>query len=73
VLLVPFVGIYSLLHGTLPGVALLAGTVYWVGLNIILLTSFVTRGRHGVLRSRRSVRRAATRPRPASTVTTDAA
>ena len=49
--LVPLVGIYSLLHGTLPGVTLLASTVHWGGLNIVLLTSFVTRGWHGVFRS----------------------
>jgi hypothetical protein len=44
-------------HGTLPGVGPLAAISYWGGLNIVLLTGFVTRGWHGVLRARRSVRR----------------
>ncbi|MFN2471803.1 MAG: hypothetical protein ABR583_12620, partial [Gaiellaceae bacterium] len=56
-LLVPFVGIYSMLQGTLPSALLLAGTVYWGGLNIILLTGFVTRGWHGVFQMRRSAPR----------------
>ncbi|MCA1680710.1 MAG: hypothetical protein LC777_18060, partial [Actinobacteria bacterium] len=38
----------------LPSALLLAGTVYWGGLNIILLTGFVTRGWHGVFQMRRS-------------------
>jgi len=48
VLLVLFVGIYALRHGTLPSVSLLAGAVYWGGLNVVLLTGFVARGWHGV-------------------------
>jgi cellulose synthase (UDP-forming) len=48
VLLVVFVGIYALRHGTLPGISLLAGAVYWGGLNVVLLTGFVARGWHGV-------------------------
>ena len=47
-LLVLFVLIYSVRHGTLPSLSLLAGAVYWGGLNVILLTGFVTRGWHGL-------------------------
>jgi cellulose synthase (UDP-forming) len=70
-LLVPFIGIYSLLQGTLPSAVLLAGTVYWGGLNIILLTGFVTRGWHGVFRFRLRVRREKPRPFPPASPTTD--
>jgi cellulose synthase (UDP-forming) len=52
VLVVPFVGIYAWRYGTLPGAWLLAATLYWGGLNIVLLTGFVTRGWYGVLRAR---------------------
>jgi cellulose synthase (UDP-forming) len=48
VLLVVFVGTYALRHGTLPSASLLAGAVYWGGLNVVLLTGFVARGWHGV-------------------------
>jgi hypothetical protein len=48
VLVVLFVLAYSLRHGTLPSLSLLAGAVYWGGLNVVLLTGFVTRGWHGV-------------------------
>ncbi len=48
VLLVMFVLIYSVRHGTLPSLSLLAGAVYWGGLNVILLTGFVSRGWHGL-------------------------
>jgi cellulose synthase (UDP-forming) len=70
-LLIPFVGIYSLFHGTLPGAALLAGTVYWGGLNIVLLTGFVTRGWHGVFRSQHSARQATAGTHPAASLSTD--
>jgi|SRR5581483_176931 len=40
--------IYALRFHTLPGPVLLAGTVYWGGLNVILLGNFVTRGWHGL-------------------------
>lgn len=40
--------LYAGSHGTLPSVNLLVGAVYWGGLNIVLLTGFVTRGWHGV-------------------------
>jgi len=51
--LLPLMGLYAAVHGTLPPPWLLAGTLYWGGLNIVLLTEFVSRGWHGVLRTRR--------------------
>lgn len=57
VLLIPTVAIYALVHGRLPGIWLIAGTLYWGGLNIVLLAGFVTRGWHGVARVRRGARR----------------
>ncbi len=39
---------YALLEGTFPNPVLLAGAVYWGGLNIILLSGFVARGWHGL-------------------------
>ena len=60
VLLVLFVAIYALRHGTLPSVSLLAGAVYWGGLNAVLLTGFVARGWHGVTWARSAARRRAT-------------
>jgi hypothetical protein len=59
VLLIPIVGIYALVHGRLPGIWLVAGSLYWGGLNIVLLAGFVTRGWHGVARVRRGARRRA--------------
>src|SRR5215213_5015839 len=56
VLSVVFVGLYSLRHGTLPSVSLLAGAVYWGGLNVVLLAGFVSRGWHGLTRARRSAK-----------------
>ena len=41
VVLVVFVGIYALRYGALPSASLLAGAVYWGGLNVVLLTGFV--------------------------------
>jgi cellulose synthase (UDP-forming) len=52
VLLVACVGLYAVRHGTLPSVSLLAGAVYWGGLNVVLLSGFVSRGWHGVARRR---------------------
>ena len=49
------IAIYALRFQTLPSPVLLIGTVYWGGLNVILLGNFVTRGWHG-LRSRASGR-----------------
>jgi cellulose synthase (UDP-forming) len=57
VLVIPIVAIYSLVHGTLPSIWLIAGTLYWGGLNIVLLAGFVSRGWHGVAHVRRSARR----------------
>jgi cellulose synthase (UDP-forming) len=56
VLVVLFVLVYSLRHGTLPSLSLLAGAVYWGGLNVVLLSSFVTRGWHGLGRLGRAAR-----------------
>ena len=39
---------YAIVEGTLPNLVLLAGTVYWGGLNIVLLSGFVARGWHGM-------------------------
>ena len=47
-LTVAFVLLYTVVNGTLPPLTVLAGTVYWGGLNVILLAGFVVRGWHGV-------------------------
>jgi cellulose synthase (UDP-forming) len=57
VVVVTIVLVYAVGEGTLPSVSLLAGAVYWGGLNVALLTGFVTRGWHGLGRARRAVRR----------------
>jgi cellulose synthase (UDP-forming) len=57
VLLVVFVLLYAVSHGTLPSASLLVGAVYWGGLNIILLAGFVTRGWHGISWATRAVGR----------------
>ena len=57
VMLVVCVGIYGLRYGTLPSLALLAGSVYWGGLNIALLTSFISRGWYGLKRAHRTADR----------------
>jgi cellulose synthase (UDP-forming) len=67
VLLVLCVMIYAVRHGTLPSASLLAGAVYWGGLNAVLLTGFVTRGWHGIrwlerTAARRAARAEALRP-----------
>jgi cellulose synthase (UDP-forming) len=59
-LLVVCVGIYALRYGSLPSASLLAGAVYWGGLNVVLLTGFVARGWHGVRWARGLSRRRAT-------------
>lgn len=59
VLLVVCVMIYGLRFGTLPSLALLAGSVYWGGLNIALMTSFVSRSWYGIQRAQRAARAAA--------------
>jgi hypothetical protein len=50
--------VYALRFGTLPSPVLLLGTVYWGGLNVILLGNFVTRGWHGLAFTRALFRRA---------------
>ena len=66
VLLVLFAGIYSLRHGTLPSLSLLAGAVYWGGLNVVLLTAFVSRGWHGLNRVRKAGASASAATSPAA-------
>src|SRR5215211_6462185 len=58
VMLVLCVLLYALRHGTLPSASLLAGAVYWGGLNIVLLSGFVMRGWHGLAWTRRVATRA---------------
>jgi cellulose synthase (UDP-forming) len=48
VLAVAATAIYALRFHTLPSLVLLIGTVYWGGLNVVLLGNFVTRGWHGL-------------------------
>jgi cellulose synthase (UDP-forming) len=48
VLAVFVVLIYAGTHGTFPSLVLLLGSVYWGGLNIVLLSGFVSRGWHGL-------------------------
>lgn len=59
VLAVLVVALYGIRYGTLPNLTLLSGTVYWGGLNVVLLGGFVARGWHGVDWLRRSTRSAA--------------
>jgi cellulose synthase (UDP-forming) len=46
------VAVYSLAYGTAPGLGLLVGSLYWGGLQVLLLTSFVIRGWYGLGRPR---------------------
>jgi hypothetical protein len=46
------VGVYAIREGTLPEVGVLVATVYWGGLNIVLLAGFVSRGWHGLTAQR---------------------
>jgi cellulose synthase/poly-beta-1,6-N-acetylglucosamine synthase-like glycosyltransferase len=57
VLLILSVMVYELRYGTFPSIALLAGSVYWGGLNIMLLASFISRGWYGIERVQRVARR----------------
>ena len=57
VLVVATTAIYAVRFGTFPNLGLLAGTVYWGGLNIALLTSFISRSWHGLNRAHRAARR----------------
>jgi cellulose synthase (UDP-forming) len=54
VLAVITVAIYALRFRTLPSPILLVGTVYWGGLNVVLLSSFITRSWHGLTRATRN-------------------
>ena len=51
VLTVITVAIYAARFRTLPDPILLVGTVYWGGLNVVLLSSFITRSWHGFARA----------------------
>lgn len=62
VLLVFCVMVYGVRFGTLPSLALLAGSVYWGGLNIMLLTSFISRGWYGLRRVHRVAGRVVSLP-----------
>lgn len=64
VLTVACTGIYAIRFGTMPNIGLLAGTVYWGGLHIALLTSFISRSWHGIDRARAFTRRLGSRGRP---------
>ena len=48
VLFVAIVLCYAIVAGTFPDLVLLVGSVYWGGLNIVLLSGFVSRGWHGI-------------------------
>jgi hypothetical protein len=61
VLLVFCVGVYAIRFHTLPSLALLAGSVYWGGLNIALLMSFISRGWYGLRIGPRAALRLAAR------------
>lgn len=50
---------YALVKGTFPNLVLLAGSVYWGGLNIVLLSGFVARSWHGMGGVGRMLRRSA--------------
>ena len=50
--------VYALRFRTLPTPVLLLGTVYWGGLNVVLLGNFVTRGWHGLASTGSLLRRA---------------
>jgi cellulose synthase/poly-beta-1,6-N-acetylglucosamine synthase-like glycosyltransferase len=53
--------VYALRFGGFPNVVLFLGCVYWGGLNIILLSNFITRGWYGLFRARGLVRIASAR------------
>lgn len=48
--------VYAARFGTFPNLGLLAATVYWGGLQIALLASFISRSWHGVNRAKRAAR-----------------
>jgi cellulose synthase/poly-beta-1,6-N-acetylglucosamine synthase-like glycosyltransferase len=51
--------VYAFRFHTLPSPVLLLGTIYWGGLNVILLGNFVTRGWHGLSLGTAAIRRTA--------------
>jgi uncharacterized YccA/Bax inhibitor family protein len=61
ILAVAAVSIYAVRFHTLPNPILLIGTVYWGGLNVVLLSTFVSRSWHGLTRTSKSLD-TATRP-----------
>ena len=62
VLAVLIVLTYATVHRTFPDLVLLIGSVYWGGLNIVLLSGFVVRGWHGLELFGRSVEAATSEP-----------
>jgi cellulose synthase (UDP-forming) len=64
VLSVVAVAIYAARFQTLPNPILLVGTVYWGGLNVVLLSSFITRSWHGLARTGKSVASATSETEP---------
>ena len=61
VLLIFCIGVYAIRFHTLPSLALLAGSVYWGGLNIALLMSFISRSWYGLRTGPRTALRLAAR------------
>ena len=59
VLAVLIVLTYATIHRTFPNLVLLLGSIYWGGLNIVLLSGFVARGWHGLQLFNRSLDRTA--------------
>ena len=49
--------VYAARFRTFPNLALLAATVYWGGLNIALLTSFISRSWYGIKRAKLAAHR----------------
>ena len=62
VVFVVAVAVYGLRFGTLPDPVLLAASVYWGGLNIILLSNFVTRSWYGLTSPGRTLFRLGAEP-----------
>jgi hypothetical protein len=62
VVFVVAVAVYGLRFGTLPDPVLLAASVYWGGLNIILLSNFVTRSWYGLTSPGRTIFRLGAEP-----------
>jgi cellulose synthase (UDP-forming) len=56
-LIVAIVAISAVVNRTLPSAALLSASIYWGALNVVLLLGFVSRGWHGLNRSRAIISR----------------